>query len=216
MIVGMSATVKRGLVLCTASAALAAGVTIVLAEADTDRARRGTPVGAVAEVPKGVREDCSTRSEGSFPHPFRNPDNLVIGPLSLVGGARAAEDPWIRKHDWQKFPLLVKASRIVTVRLTRRTRRFARLAYGPLPEGNVRFRDAHHTVKFVACQFNEPSFNPGEVVGRYTFWSGSVMVQEAPACVPLEVYVGHRSRPHEAMLSMDAGHDCEIGGASKY
>ena len=103
----------------------------------------------------------------------------------------------------------------MTVHLSRRTRRFARLAYGPPPKGKVRFRDAQDTVKFVACGFNEPSFEDGEVVGPNTFWSGGVIVTEAPACVPLEVYVGRRSRPLVAVLSMDAGDDCGTGSGGE-
>jgi hypothetical protein len=34
----------------------------------------------------GAREDCSTRSEASFPGAFTDARNLVVGPLVLIGG----------------------------------------------------------------------------------------------------------------------------------
>ena len=81
------------------------------------------------EPPGGVVEDCSTRSEASFPGAFTDPRNVVIGPLVLVGAAYT--DPaTVVEFGGNKFPLLVRAGHRVTVELSPRTRRVAR-PHGP-------------------------------------------------------------------------------------
>jgi hypothetical protein len=146
-----------------------------------------------------VRADCSTRSEASFPGAFDAPRNLVVGPLVMVGGAYTPASV-VHEFGGNKFPLLVNAGHRVTVRLSRESRRFAGLAYGPLPQGEVRPRDAHQSVTFVACRRDKPSGSDasGEAV---TFWSGGVVTRR-PACVPLEIYVDHQASPRRVGLSL--------------
>src|SRR3954469_11117179 len=108
--------------------------------------------GAPSKRPRGVAEDCSTRSEASFPAAFSDPRNVVVGPLVLVGAShtRAAT---VREFGGNKFPALVRAGHRVTVALSRRTRGAAGLGYGPLPEGvELRARDGHRVVTFIACR----------------------------------------------------------------
>jgi hypothetical protein len=155
-----------------------------------------------------AREDCATRSEASFPGAFRDPRNLVVGPLVLVGGA-FTDAGTVRKFGGNKFPLLVKAGHVVTVQLGQRVRRVAGLAYGPLPQGEVRLRDAYRAVTFVACRPGKPSrrYSIGGPSGSYadgisvTFWSGFVLAR-VPTCVPLDVYVDGETTPRHAGLSL--------------
>jgi hypothetical protein len=156
--------------------------------------------GAPGKRPRGVVEDCSTRSMASFPGAFSDPNNVVVGPLVLVG---AADTParTVRDVGGNKFPALVKAGHRVTVALSRRARRVAGLGYGPLPEGvELSPRDGHRVVTFIACQPGEASGSTadGQAV---TFWSGSVLTS-SPRCVPLEVWVDSEPSPHLTALRM--------------
>jgi hypothetical protein len=166
--------------------------------------------------PAGVIVDCARRSEANFPGAFTDRRNLVVGPLALIGAAEPTPAGVVRKFGGNKFSLLVKAGQTVTVRLPRAVRGLG-LAYGGLgnrrlPEGEVRLRDAAHTMTFVACEPGRPtgsyrldgpsgSYADGEAV---TFWSGFV-VARAPACVPLEVYVDHDRSPRHAAIDMGGG-----------
>ena len=150
----------------------------------TRPAAEGTELGT-----RGAREDCSTRSEASFPGAFTSPDNLVVGPLVLVGGAYT-DARTVREFGGNKFPLLVKAGHTVTVRLAGHERS-AGLAYGPLPQGQTRLRDTYQSVTFVACRTRL----------RVTFWSGFVLTR-APACIPLDVYVDGATAPRRVGLAL--------------
>jgi hypothetical protein len=139
----------------------AAAVAIVLAvsggssKPPTPEAAAGTdsvtPASSLAARFGGAREDCRTRSEAKFPGAFTSPRNLVVGPLVLIGGAYTPASA-VRDFGGNKFPLLVKAGHTVTVRLARRARRAAGLAYGSLPQGETRLRDTDRSVTFVACR----------------------------------------------------------------
>jgi hypothetical protein len=175
------------------------------AAAGTDRA---TP----ASVPKArlgdAREDCSTRSEANFPGAFTSADNLVVGPLVLVGGAYT-DASTVREFGGNKFPLLVKAGHTVTVRLARPGRRIAGLAYGPLPQGETRLRDTYRSVTFVACRPGRASrrYSRNGPSGSYadgvavTFWSGFILTR-APSCIPLDVYVDETTSPRRVEVSL--------------
>ena len=178
-------------------------------------ASRPPPPGA---HPRGVIVDCARRSEADFPGAFSDPRNLVMGPLVLVGAGEPTPASVVREFGGNKFPLLVKAGRTVTVRLPRAVRRVAGLAYGglgsrPLPEGEVRLRDTAHTMTFVACQPGSPTRtyrDDGPSASRaggvaVTFWSGFVVMRE-PACVPLRVYVDDDPSPRRGVIDMGAGH----------
>jgi hypothetical protein len=124
--------------------------------------------------------DCSTQSTASFPGAFTDPHNLVIGPLVLVGGAFTDAET-VRDFGGNKFPLLVKNGHTVTVRVAVRG---AGLAYGLLRQGEIRLRDTHRAVTFVAC---DPGVRSSDASGvAVTFWSGFVLTRR-PACVPLDV-----------------------------
>lgn len=149
--------------------------------------------------PHAVVENCSTRSEADFPGAFADSRNVVAGPLVIVGAAYTPPDV-VREFGGNKFMVLVAAGHRVTLQLTRRTRRVAGLAYGPLPQGEVRLRDAHRAVAFRACRRGRPSGS--SVDGRaVTFWSGFVLARE-PACLPLYAWIDDEPRPRRLVLGM--------------
>jgi len=157
---------------------------------------------ATRERPRGVVEDCSTRSKASFPGGFSNPRNLLVGPLVLIGagGMPAFGLSSDRRDGGNKFPLLVRVGHRVTVELSRHTRKVAGLAYGPLPEGEVHLRAAHRVVTFIACRRGEHSGSSAD--GRpITFWSGGV-VARSPRCVPLLVWVDDALSPRRAVIRL--------------
>jgi hypothetical protein len=202
-----------------ASAAAIAAVALVLL-LTADSSTPPSPSGHAVSMPRGAsastaaspsrraREDCSTRSEANFPNAFTSPPNLVIGPLVLVGGAYT-DASTVREFGGNKFPVLVKAGHTVTVRVAQRGRRVAGLAYGPLPQGKARLRDAYQTVTFVACRPGRASrrYRPDGPSGSYadgvavTFWSGFVLARR-PTCVPLEIYVDDEPAPRRAGLPL--------------
>jgi len=151
-----------------------------------------------AKPPRGVAENCSTRSEAAFPGAFTNPSNLVVGPLVLTG-ARSSP-PFAPSFHGQKFPLLVKVGHRVTLALSTSTRKFAGLGYGPLPQGDVEVREAHRVVTFIACRRGEPSGSraDGEAV---TFWSGGVL-STGPRCIPISVWIDAAERPRRIVIRL--------------
>jgi hypothetical protein len=167
--------------------------------------------------PQGVIVDCDRRSEANFPGAFTDPRNIVVGPLVLDGAGEPTPASVVREFGGNKFPLLVKAGHSVALRLPRAVRGFAGLAYGglgkrPLPEGEVRLRDAAHTMTFVACEPGRPTrrYRPDGPSASYadgvqvTFWSGFVVLRR-PACVPLDVYVDADPSPRRAVIDMGGG-----------
>jgi hypothetical protein len=200
----------------TAIAAAVAAAGLILVVADT----KSTPpvldeVGAGTSRPPsrarraGARENCSTRSEASFPGAFTDAANLVVGPLVLIGGA-STDASTVREFGGNKFPLLVKAGHTVTIRLALQPPQVAGLAYGPLPQGReTKLRDTYRSVTFVACRPGKATrrYRPNGPSGSYadgenvTFWSGSVLTR-APACLPLDVYIDGASSPQRVGLAL--------------
>ena len=149
--------------------------------------------------PRAVVEDCSTRSMADFPGAFADSGNVVAAPLVWVGAAYTPPDV-VRKFGGNKFMLLVANGHRVTLQLSRRTRRVAALAYGPLPQGEVRHRDAHRAVTFIACRHGEPSGSSIDGLA-VTFWSGFVLARE-PACIPVHAWVDDEPVPRRLVLRM--------------
>jgi hypothetical protein len=138
---------------------------------------------------------CSARSEANFPGAFADPDNLVVGPLVLIGGGTPTPAHVIQQFGGQKFPLLVRAGHTVTVHLPQSTRNDPGLAYGPFGD------DPQRTIAFVSCRLGVPSGSSAD--GAVTFWSGFVMTR-TPSCVPLEVYADDARSPRSVALSLGA------------
>jgi ferredoxin len=176
-------------------------------DSDSQRATEQTtslPSAASNGHPGGVIIDCSMRSMADFGPAFADPQNLVVGPLLLVGGAEITPEAVVLAHDGQKFPLLVKAGHTVTVDVPSSLRKTAGLAYGPCPEGAIKVEEAHDTITFVACGRDDPSGSTAG--GPVTFWSGFVMTS-VPRCLPLDVYVGGEAAPRRVEVALGA--DCK-------
>jgi hypothetical protein len=159
-----------------------------------------------AQRQKVALEDCSTRSQASFPGGFTARRNLVVGPLAMVGaGRRAYFDP---VFGGQKFQLLVRNGHRVTVELPPGARRGAGLAYGPLPTGEVSWADAHRIMRFIACRRGASSGSSAD--GRpVTFWSGGVLAR-SPRCVPLRVFVDGAREPRRRVVRLGV-RGCQSG-----
>jgi hypothetical protein len=181
--------------------ALAAGgsETAVPSEAATSTTAR---VG-VKERQKVAVEKCSTRSHASFPGAFTDRRNLLVGPLALFGAGKGRVyffSDFGSDAGGQKFQLLVRNGHRVTLELSRRTRRDAGLAYGPLGGGEVGLADAHRVVKFIACRRGQPSGSSAD--GRpVTFWSGGVLAS-SPRCVPLRIFVDGASAARRVVIHL--------------
>jgi hypothetical protein len=148
---------------------------------------------SAARHPTGATETCSTQSGAIFPHAFTSSDNLVAGPLAMMGAGRFTAAATVRKFGGNKFPLLVAAGHTVTIELTRATNRFASLAYGS------HSRRGHRVMTFRACdRKNADSKADGKPV---TFWSGFVRATR-PACVPLRIWVDHQPNPRRARIAL--------------
>ena len=150
------------------------------------------------ERSRGVVEDCSTRSEATFPGAFTSPGNLAVGPLVLVGAGGTPAYGYTSHGN--KFPLLVRNGHRVKVEVPARMRRAIGLAYGPLPQGLTRLRDTHRVVTFIACRRGQRSGSSAD--GQpVTFWSGGVLAA-SPRCVPLLVWVDAERSPRRAVIRL--------------
>jgi hypothetical protein len=151
-----------------------------------DVRRASTPVADPLSGPRHARNDCSRQSGANFPAAFADPDNLVVGPLVLVGGGAYTDPATVREFGGNKFPLLVRAGHTASIVIAADARPFARLGYGPLPQGETKLRDAYVSATFIACRpGRSDSSADGEEV---TFWSGFVLARR-PLCVPLDISV---------------------------
>jgi hypothetical protein len=151
-----------------------------------------------ARAPGGAVANCSTQSGASFPGAFSNPRNLVLGPLTMIGARGVPE--FTPGFHGQKFPLLVRSGHRVTLELTRRTRRFAALGYGPLPQGDVGVRDGHRVVRFIACGRRHGSASNVDGL-PVTFWSGGVLAT-SPRCVPIRVWIDGARSPRQIVIRL--------------
>lgn len=146
-----------------------------------------------APPPTGVVETCAHQSGAGFPHAFTSRDNLVAGPLSMIGAGRFTDPATVRKYGGNKFPLLVAASHTVTIELTRATHRFASLAYGS------HSRVGHRVMTFRSCDRKHAD---SKADGRpVTFWSGFVEASR-PGCVPLRIWVDRERSPRRARIPL--------------
>jgi len=157
-----------------------------------------------AHRPTGAVETCSGQSGASFPHAFTDRDNLAVGPLALIGAGRLTDAQTVRRFHGNKFPAVVAAGHRVTIELTRSTRRFASLGWGPLPQGSaLTARDGHRVVTFRSCGRDHAA---SDADGRpVTFWSGFVLASR-PGCVPLRIWVDREPAPRRARIAL--GRSC--------
>ncbi len=158
------------------------------------------PAGAAGERPVGALANCAQQSSARFPHAFSSSDNLVVGPLVLVGGGRLTTAETVRGFGGNKFPALVAAGHRVTVELTHRTRRFASLGYVVLPQRRpLAVADGHRVVTFHSCERRKAGSDASGA--PVTFWSGFVLASR-PQCVPLRVWVDTEAKPRRVKLPL--------------
>jgi hypothetical protein len=155
--------------------------------------------------PAGAIEDCSTRSMADFGAAFQDSDNLVVGPLALIGGGAFAPPGVVRRFHGQKYPLLVKAGHTVRIRVPEAARPFVGLGYGPLPQGEITLERAHAEVTFIACSRDEESGSTAG--GPVTFWSGALVADE-PQCAPLEIFADDEATPRR--VTVELGRRCAV------
>jgi len=161
--------------------------------------------------PRGVVADCAKGGLGGGQghgnlNAWKSRWNLVVGPLAMVGAAGIPGGYHDGFHG-NKFPMYLLAGHRVTLSLTRDTRRRAGIAYGPLPQGDVRVAEAHRVLTLIACRRGEYSPNSGGPAGRASFWAGGI-VADAPRCVPLLFWVDDETRPRRAVIHLGV-RDCE-------
>jgi hypothetical protein len=151
-----------------------------------DSPKRVADARPAADLPQPhARNTCARQSGADFPGAYTSQRNFVVGPLVLIGGAYTDPET-VREFGGNKFPLLVRAGHRVTIVVAPRARRFARLTYGPLPQGEVKLRDAYVSASFIACRRGK---SISRADGReVTFWSGSVLSRH-PVCLPLDIAI---------------------------
>jgi hypothetical protein len=197
----------RLLLLLAVMVASAAACTIS-EEAEPPATTTGTATTATAELvstrPTPAGETCDTRSEAQFGGAFADPSNLVSGPLAFVGAGEPQPASVVEEYGGQKFPVLVRAGRTVTVEVPAEARERVALGYGPLPQGKIGFADGHAAVRFAACVRGGPSSSSAGRGEPVTFWSGFVLVSE-PTCAPLDVYVDEETEPRRVEIALGAG-----------
>jgi hypothetical protein len=129
---------------------------------------------------RALLEDCASAvGPSDFAQAFAGPENLVVGPLAILGGAHF--DPDAALLGGQRFLVLAMDGHTVTVRLAPEARTFAGLAYGRLRDGEVKPRESYRSVTFAAC-------SPDDSSDSATMWSGYVLTRR-PECIPLEVSI---------------------------
>ena len=141
---------------------------------------------------------CGRQSIASFPDAFTSPDNLIVGPLAMIGARRPMTPAGAREIGGNKYPLLVRAGRTVTVAVTKRS---ASLSYASRGGGltGTEVADGHRTIRFRSCGPGDAESDAdGDPV---TFWSGFVLVKR-PMCVPLKVWVGEARSPRRASIPL--------------
>ena len=149
--------------------------------------------------PQAVTERCATRSGADFLGAYANPDNLVIGPLALVGLGGLTPARVVEGFGGNKLPVLVENGHSATVAVHGRG---VTLGFGPLPEGDVETHDGHRAVRFVACRGRK-----GNSAGdrRMTFWMGFLMADE-PRCVRVRVWIDRSRSARSATVPF--GREC--------
>ena len=176
---------------------------VLLAVVATGRIRADEPAtltSAAEQVPPASHvARCARQSIASFPDAFTSPDNLVVGPLAMIGARRPMTPAGAREFGGNKYPLLVRAGRTVTVAAARRS---ASLFYASRGGGvltRTEVSDGHRAITFHACG---PRAAESDADGDpVTFWSGFVLVAR-PMCVPLKIWIGKARSPRRASIPL--------------
>jgi hypothetical protein len=161
-----------------------------------------TAIAATGALDASASRTPTVGSEGCTPGGFvrdvyNDPENLIVGPLALLGGRWVEQAPLERVRNGQKLMARVRNGHRVTVSVARESRSNARLAYGPTVwtrrGGLRRFENLPTRLRFVACPrggHSGPRTPKGHV--KATSFPGSIRLRRAPACVRLKVTVDDR------------------------
>ena len=158
-----------------------------------DDARQEAEASDPIKRPHGETVDCSSRSVADFPEAFTDENNLVVGPLALIGAGGMPE--YSESFGGNKFPLLVRNHHRVTIELLVFPGQGVSLVYAPDPDPG-----GHQVLTFKACQ-RDHSFGSSADGRPVTFWSGGVLA-DSPQCVPLRVWIDDRRVPQEVTISL--------------
>jgi hypothetical protein len=117
----------------------------------------------------------------------------------MIGARRPTTPAGAKEYGGNKYPLLLRAGRTVTVAVTRHS---ASLFYASRGGGvltGTEVSDGHRAISFHSCgPRRAESDADGDPV---TFWSGFVLVAR-PMCVPLKVWIGEARRPRRAAIPL--------------
>ena len=149
---------------------------------------------------KGVKTaTCRQQAGAAFPHAFTNQDNVIVGPFAFSGLRRASkENPdAINFHGGWKSPALLRVRHRAVVTIDKGARSYARLNYTHSARG---FRSQPHTTRFIACASGQEAISNAD--GKpITFWSGSFVLKQAPACVGIKIKVD-RGHPRHRTIAI--------------
>jgi hypothetical protein len=145
---------------------------------------------------------CAHQSGAGFPGAYTSHDNLVLGPLSMIGAGRYTSSATVHEFGGNKFPVLVKPGHTVRLVPSRRANRSASLFYGGENGGaltETRVSDGRRSITFRACSARRAQSDAdGEPV---TFWSGFVVVSE-PVCVHLKAWIDAERTPRRGHIAL--------------
>ncbi len=134
----------------------------------------------------GQVRTCADQSTARFPNAFVSTDNLVDGPLALIGAGRLTDADTVREFGGNKFPAVVAAGHTVTIRIPPALRGKASLTYAGTGGKKPTVEDGHPAITFKACgRRRAQSDADGKPV---VFWSGFVLT-DAPRCLRVRVRV---------------------------
>jgi hypothetical protein len=180
-------------------------IAMIAACGQEEQVRLARPAAATAapepakKRPQGVVVGCQSQSGYDFGDAYTNPDNLVVGPLTITN-AVYTEPETIREYGGDKIFVLVQPGHRVTLALSQETYRIASLGYGPMPqEVELTPQDGHRVVTFRPCSARRAWSSAGEK--PVTSWSG-FMLTDTFFCMPIDVWVDDEPKPRKITLGM--------------
>ena len=150
------------------------------------------PVPTAAASGGRLVRTCADRSDATFPGAYRDPGNIVIGPLAWLWANEQDDDgAYNGAYRW-KVPVLVRPRHTVTLRIAAAAQDFAGLSFAAR---GWDYADSNRTLVFRSCRSRRP-----------TFFAGGVSSTRALGCLPVEIRID-RGAVRRRVLSL-AGADC--------
>ena len=146
---------------------------------------------------------CAQQSFATFDGAFTRRENLVVGPLAWMGARDARSDGALGGGYRWKFPALIRAGHRVALRIPARATAFAGFTYDH--KHGWEFPPRASVVRFSACA---PAKAGSRADGRrVSFFSGGVVTNRSPACVPVEIRTDGGTVRHRT-LALGPGAAC--------